>query len=105
VSTSAAILRTVVQHEVGHLVGFGHNSASQVMRADYNRNVNAAISLSNLDLVNLKNTYGEGNVILICQHLFQFLTLGNQIHICNGLKNFLMCVYVKEFTCTKHSNV
>lgn len=54
----SAVLRTVLEHEIGHLSGFEHSSSSPVMSSNYNPRSDPSL-LSDSDLINLKRTYGK----------------------------------------------
>ena len=54
----SAVLRTVLEHEIGHLSGFGHSLTSPVMGSNYNPRADPSL-LSDADLISLKETYGK----------------------------------------------
>lgn len=53
----SAVLRKVLEHEIGHLAGFSHSSSSPVMSSNYNIRSDPS-QLSDADLITLKDAYG-----------------------------------------------
>ena len=48
----------MLEHEIGHLSGFGHSLTSPVMGSNYNPRADPSL-LSDADLISLKETYGK----------------------------------------------